>query len=179
MKPTVIFQRNASYSLFLKKYDKFLSTFSCNLEKDCVKKNYFHALPPSLFATKFVTCGFWGCHLWLLTLSFVASEPLICHKWEPQSIALTTQKHSFHNPKRCKENISRWFTATCKIAHFSHKCPQKNIFFNRWPSREGEIQNNIYNLAFSYHLCFRGHEDLIKDFLSHDRMCFSPSYYIL
>jgi hypothetical protein len=58
MKPTIIFQRNASYSLFLKKYDKFLSTFSCNLGKDCVKKNYFHALPPSLIAGKLVTCGF-------------------------------------------------------------------------------------------------------------------------
>ena len=108
MKPTVIFQRNASYSLFLKKHDKFLSTFSCNLEKDYVKKNYFHTLPPSLFAGKLVTCGFWGCHLRPLTLSFVASEPLICHKWEPQSIALTTQKHSFHTLKRCKENGSLW-----------------------------------------------------------------------
>ena len=49
-----------------------------------------------------------ACHLWLLALPFVAFEPLICHKWEPQSIALTTPKHSFNKLERCKENGKHW-----------------------------------------------------------------------
>ena len=139
----------SSTFFFMKKHDKFLSTFPLNLEKNYVKNIYRHTLLPSLYVAKFVICGFLGCHLWLLTLSLAASEPLICHKWEPQSIALTTPNHSFYLLKRCKENGSCWFSTTCKIAHFSHICPRKKIFFNRWPSREAEIQNNLDNQCSS------------------------------
>ena len=102
----------------LKKHDIFLSTFSFNLEKNYVKNNYFRAFSPWLLVRLIVICGFWGCYLWPLTLSLAASEPLICHKWDPQSIALTTQKHSFHRPKRCKENGSRWLSETSENVNF-------------------------------------------------------------
>ena len=102
----------------MKNHDKFLSTFPCNLEKRCVKIYYFPAFPSSLSAGKFVTCGFWGCHLWSLTLSFAASEPLICHKWEPQSIALTAQKHRFWGSIKCKENGSCWLSTTSENVDF-------------------------------------------------------------
>lgn len=42
----------------LKKHNKFLSTFPFILEKKYVKNLYFYAFPPSLFADRFVTCGF-------------------------------------------------------------------------------------------------------------------------
>ena len=44
--------------LMLKKHNKFLSTFPCNLEKKYVKNNYFHPFPPSLLVGCFVICGF-------------------------------------------------------------------------------------------------------------------------
>ena len=36
----------------MKNYDKFLSTFPCNLEKKCVKNYYFSAFPSSLSTGK-------------------------------------------------------------------------------------------------------------------------------
>ena len=44
--------------LIMKKHYKILSSFPCNLEKKCVKKNYFCPFPPSLFFSSFVICGF-------------------------------------------------------------------------------------------------------------------------
>ena len=50
---------HSSHCFFLmKNYDKFLSTFPCNLEKKCVKNLYFPTFLPSLLVGKFVTCGF-------------------------------------------------------------------------------------------------------------------------
>ena len=152
----------------MKKHDKFLSVFSFILEKKCVKNIYFLALLPSLLVGKIVTCGFWGCHLWHLTGSLVAFEALKSHKWEAQSIALTTQKHSFDNLKRCKENGSGWYSTTSKNAHFSHICPRKEFFFNRGPSREGEIQNLFYILSLSL-CCFYWGSSCLIDFIAKHR----------
>ena len=55
---TVVFNSGVNSFLFMKNYDKFLSTFPFNLEKKYVKNNYFHAFLPSLFAGRFVICGF-------------------------------------------------------------------------------------------------------------------------
>ena len=137
----------------MKKHDKFLSTFSFVLEMEYVKKIYFLALTPSFFTSRFVICGFWGCQMCPLTCSFVAFDALKSHKWQPQSIALTPPKHSFDNSRRCKENGSLWFSMTSKNAHFSQICPRKENFFNRGPSRGGEIQNLFYILSFSL-CCF-------------------------
>ena len=103
---TVVFNSRVNPFLFMKNHDKFLSTFPCNLEKEYVNNLYFCPFPPSLLVGSFVTCGFWGCHLWPLTLSLAAFEPLICHKWEPQSIALTALKHRFWGLIKCKKNRS-------------------------------------------------------------------------
>ena len=72
----------------------------------------------SFVAFEGVICGFWGCHLWPLTLSFAASEPLICHKWEPQSIALTTPKQRFRGSIKCKKNGSCWLSTTFENVNF-------------------------------------------------------------
>ena len=42
----------------MKNYDKILSTFSFNLEKENVKNLYFPTSIPPLSARKIVTCGF-------------------------------------------------------------------------------------------------------------------------
>ena len=123
-----------------------MSTFPFNLEKKYVRKNYFHAFSPSLLAGRFVTCGFWGCHMWLLTRSLVASDGLRWYKWEPQSIALTTRKHSFCKPKRCKENGSDWQSTTSENVKkwpFSHQ----NLFhFKKKPVIWG--QNSEFSWQF-------------------------------
>ena len=133
----------------MKNYDKFLSTFPCNLEKKCVKNLYFHAFTPSLFIGRIVTCGFWGCHLWSLTLSFAAFEPLICHKWEPQSIALTTPKHSFYELKRCKENGSSWQSTTSENVDFWPFSHQNLFYFKKRPFFWG--WNSEFILQFAAH----------------------------
>ena len=130
---TVVFNSGVNPFLFMKNHDNFLSAFPCNLEKEYVKNLYFYPFPPSLFFGCFVICGFWGCHLWPLTLSFAASEPLICHKWEPQSIALTTQKHPFQALKRCKENGSRWQSTTSENVNFWPFLHQSLLHFKKQP----------------------------------------------
>ena len=101
-------KRLPPYEIILKKHDKFLSAFPFNLEKKYVKNLYFYAFLPSLLVASFVICGFWGCHMWQMSRSLVAFDTLICHKWEHQSITLTTQKHRFRLSKRCKENGTLW-----------------------------------------------------------------------
>ncbi len=55
---TVVFNSGVNSFLFMKNYDKFLSTFPCNLEKEYVNNLYFYPFPPSLFFGCFVICGF-------------------------------------------------------------------------------------------------------------------------
>ena len=133
----------------LKNHDKFLSTFSFILEKKYVKNLYFLAFPPSLFRGRIVTCGFWGCHLWSLTLSFAAFEPLICHKWEPQSIALTTQKHRFWGSIKCKKNGSRWQSTTSGNVDFWPFLHQNLFCFKKMPVFRG--WNSEFILQFFAH----------------------------
>jgi hypothetical protein len=39
------------------------------------------------------------CHLWLLRVSYVASDTLTCGFWRPHSISLTLSKATSDNPK--------------------------------------------------------------------------------
>ena len=130
---TVVFNSGVNSFLFMKNHDKFLSAFPFNLEKKYVKNNYFCAFPPSLFFGCFVICGFWGCHLWPLTLSFAASETLTCHKWEPQSIALTTPKHRFRGSIKCKKNGSCWLSTTFENVNFWPFLHQSLFHFKKMP----------------------------------------------
>ena len=69
-------QKQEKNEYTMKKHDKFLSTFSFNLEKKMEWENHFSA-PISSFSTpEIVTCGIWGAHSYALTHSDVAYDTL-------------------------------------------------------------------------------------------------------
>ena len=125
----------------MKNCDKFLSPFPFVLEKKFVKKYYFHPLSPSFLVSKIVICGIWGCHMWHLTRSLVASDSLRSHIWRGQKPQMTTQKHSFRKSKRCKEIGSNWLSTTSKNVNFWPFSNQNLFCFRFFDSQRPEIQN--------------------------------------
>ena len=132
--------------IFPNLFYKTASIASFNLEWGKGWKSDFHALFPPLLKSGFVTCGFWGCHLWPLTLSFVASEALICHKWEAQSIALTTEKHRFGRVKKCKKIGKDWLSTTCKNVDFLRFFGQSPVRSKQWPVFKGQNSELILQI---------------------------------